>query len=73
LRGAAAPPRLAPAGDGPLRFQGCRATRFHAGRAGFPTRNPAGGSIAGGSAHIWYGNGWGGRINCSFMVLFGAS
>jgi hypothetical protein len=56
-----------------LRFQGCRATRFHAGRAGFPTRNPAGGSIAGGSAHIWYGNGWGGRINCSFMVLFGAS
>ncbi|RLM85155.1 hypothetical protein C2845_PM04G23540 [Panicum miliaceum] len=78
LRGAAAPPHRAPpdAAGGALRFQGVRADRFHAGRAGL---NPStGGSIAGGGAagaapHIgwWYGSGAGGRIICSFMVWQG--
>jgi hypothetical protein len=72
LRGAAAPPHLAPtddAGGWALRFQGVRADRFHTGRAGL---NPAtGGSIpAGTAAHIWWnGSGAGGRIICSFMVV----
>uniref|UniRef100_A0A0A9EV89 Uncharacterized protein n=1 Tax=Arundo donax TaxID=35708 RepID=A0A0A9EV89_ARUDO len=43
LRGAAAPPHLAPADDaggGALRFHPGRADRFHAGRAGLPPTNP---------------------------------
>ena len=81
LRGAAAPPHLAPtAAADAAAFRcfhpGCLATRFHAGLTGFTPTNTTGNSITGGGGggHIWYCSGGccaGGRIMGSFMDGFG--